>query len=102
MGGGALLLSTNVLVLSTNLILRALHTERRFPFDNNIAEFMRCLPRAGIIDETMSDAAGNVVLIFVNKVVHCSVLISPPLQSFTPICSTRREIFVLGCSWSNQ
>ena len=49
---GALLLATNVLALSTNVILRALHTERRFLFDDNIAGFMRCLPRAEIIDET--------------------------------------------------
>ena len=67
-----------------------------------MAGFMRCLPLAGMIDETMSDAAGNVVLIFVNKVVHCSALVSPPLQSFTLICSTRREIIVLGCNWSSQ
>ena len=63
---------------------------------------MKCFPLAGMIDETMSDAAGNVVLIFVSKVIHCSALISQPLQSFTPMCTTRREIFVLGCNWFSQ
>ena len=43
-----------------------------------------------MMDETMSDAAGNIAFIFVSKVVHCSALISPPLQSFIqsgrPLC----------------
>ena len=54
----------------------------RHLFGDKMAGFMRCFPLAGMIDETMSDAAGNVALIFVSKVVHCSVLISPSLQSF--------------------